>query len=260
MSELVHAAIANRVGTLTIDNPPVNTLSRETLAALDQGLDTLLQETQVRAIVITGAGEKAFVAGANIKAFDAQVNGGDAGLDDMRDYLAQGQALFSKIERAPMPVIAAINGVALGGGLELALACHLRLAAPGVRLGQPEINLGLIPAWGGTQRLPRLIGPTPALELILTGDPIPAERAVELRLVNAIAADVRAAAQTLAEKIASKGAPAIGAALRAVRASQSLPMTDGLIFEVAEAERLFETEDLREGVRAFIEKRPARFA
>lgn len=259
MSQLVHVANRNRVGTLTIDNPPVNALTGATLTALDQAFDALLRDPAVRAVVITGAGDKAFVAGADIKAFDAQVNGGEAGLDAMRAYLAQGQALFTKLEHAPVPVIAALNGVALGGGLELALACHLRLAKPGVRLGQPEINLGLIPAWGGTQRLPRLVGTAVALEMILTGDPLTAEQAQALGLVSAVESDVRAGAQALAEKIASKGAAAVSAALRAVRVSQSLSVAEGLAVEVHEAGQLFDTPDLREGVRAFLEKRPARF-
>lgn len=259
MSQLVRSEIKNRVGTLTIDNPPVNALTGATLTALDEAFDALLRDPAVRVILITGAGGKAFVAGADIKAFDAQVNGGEAGLDAMRAYLAQGQALFAKIEHAPVPVIAALNGVALGGGLELALACHLRLAQTGVRLGQPEINLGLIPAWGGTQRLPRLVGTAVALEIILTGDPLTAERAQAAGLVNAVGSDVRADAQALAEKIAGKGAAAVGAALRAVRVSQNLNVSEGLAVEVHEAEQLFDTPDLREGVRAFIEKRPARF-
>ncbi len=260
MTELVQAKVLNRVATLTIDHPPVNALASEVLAALDAALTRVLTDASVRAIVVTGAGDKAFVAGANIKAFEAQINGGEAGLDEMRAYLAQGQALFFKIEQTPVPVIAAINGVALGGGMELALACHLRLAAPNARLGQPEINLGLIPAWGGTQRLPRLVGSTVALHMILTGDPITADQALALGLVNGVAADVRAEAQALGEKIAAKGAGAIQAALRAVRASQSMRLEDGLALEVSEAERLFETPDLREGVEAFLQKRQARFA
>ncbi len=260
MTELVQAQVLNRVATLTIDHPPVNALASEVLAALDAALTRVLTDASVRAIVVTGAGDKAFVAGANIKAFEAQINGGEAGLDEMRAYLAQGQALFFKIEQTPVPVIAAINGLALGGGMELALACHLRLAAPNARLGQPEINLGLIPAWGGTQRLPRLVGSTVALHMILTGDPITADQALALGLVNGVAADVRAEAQALGEKIAAKGAGAIQAALRAVRASQSMRLEDGLALEVSEAERLFETPDLREGVEAFLQKRQARFA
>lgn len=260
MAELVHINVLNRVATLTIDHPPVNALASEVLTALDAALDSALNDPVVRAIVIAGAGDKAFVAGANIKAFEAQINGGDVGLGEMRAYLAQGQRLFAKIEQAPVPVIAAINGVALGGGMELALACHLRLVAPNARLGQPEINLGLVPAWGGTQRLPRLVGSTVALHMILTGDPITAERALALGLVNGLAADVRAEAQALGEKIAAKSAVAIQAALRAVRASQTMRLDDGLALEVTEAEQLFETPDLREGVEAFLQKRPARFA
>ena len=260
MTELIHVNVLNRVATLTIDHPPVNALASEVLAALDAAFDSALKDSSVRVIVITGAGDRAFVAGANIKAFEAQINGGEPGLDEMRAYLAQGQGLFAKIEQAPVPVIAAINGVALGGGMELALACHLRLVAPNARLGQPEINLGLIPAWGGTQRLPRLVGSTVALHMILTGDPITAEQALALGLVNGLATDVRAEAQALGEKIAAKGAVAIQAVLRAVRASQTMRLDDGLALEVSEAEQLFETPDLREGVEAFLQKRPARFA
>ena len=260
MAELVHVNVLNRVATLTIDHPPVNALASEVLTALDAALSAALADASVRAIVISGSGDRAFVAGANIKAFEAQINGGEAGLDAMRAYLAQGQALFTRIEQSPVPVIAAINGVALGGGMELALACHLRLAAPTARLGQPEINLGLIPAWGGTQRLPRLVGQPVALHMILTGDAITADQALALGLVNSVAADVRAEAQALGEKLAAKGASAIQAALRAVRASQAMRLEDGLALEVNEAERLFETPDLREGVEAFLQKRQARFA
>jgi len=260
MSQLIQIDIEERVATLTLNNPPVNALTQATLSALAAAVDDVLADRSVRVVVITGAGEKAFVAGADIKAFDAQVAGGEAGLAAMREYLAQGQTLFTTLERAPVPVIAALNGVALGGGLELALACHLRVAAPQARLGQPEINLGLIPAWGGTQRLPRLIGQARALELILTGDAVTAEQALAIGLVNAVSGDAVEAAQALARKIASKGAAAAAAALRAVRAGGALSLADGLALEVSEAERLFETADLREGVRAFIEKRPARFA
>ncbi|HRF50345.1 MAG TPA: enoyl-CoA hydratase-related protein [Anaerolineales bacterium] len=260
MSQLIQIDIEERVATLTLSNPPVNALTQATLSALAVAVDDVLADHAVRVVVITGAGEKAFVAGADIKAFDAQVSGGEAGLAAMREYLAQGQTLFTTIERAPVPVIAALNGVALGGGLELALACHLRVAAPQARLGQPEINLGLIPAWGGTQRLPRLIGQTRALELILTGEAVTAEQALAIGLVNAVSGDAVEAAQALARKIASKGAAATAAALRAVRAGLALSLADGLALEVSEAERLFETADLREGVRAFVEKRPARFA
>ncbi|HRE28178.1 MAG TPA: enoyl-CoA hydratase-related protein, partial [Anaerolineales bacterium] len=142
MSQLIQIDIEDRVATLTLSNPPVNALTQATLSALAVAVDDVLADHAVRVVVITGAGEKAFVAGADIKAFDAQVSGGEAGLAAMREYLAQGQTLFTTIERAPVPVIAALNGVALGGGLELALACHLRVAAPQARLGQPEINLG----------------------------------------------------------------------------------------------------------------------
>jgi enoyl-CoA hydratase/carnithine racemase len=199
------------------------------------------------------------VAGADIKAFQRHLASGELGLEAARAYLLAGQALMNQIEQAPVPVIAAINGVALGGGLELALACHLRVAAPSARLGQPEINLGLIPAWGGTQRLPRLIGPARALELILTGDGIDAGAALALGLVNAVSPTPLSTAQVLAGKLAAKGREAVTAALNAHRAVAERPQHQGLQLEAELALQLFQTDNMREGVSAFLEKRAADF-
>ncbi len=259
MSALIQATQDDAVVTLTIHNPPVNALTEETLNALRDALEQTLRTPGVRALVLTGSGEKAFVAGADIKAFERHLTGGELGLQAARVYLLGGQTLMNQIERAPMPVIAAINGVALGGGLELALACHLRVAAPTARLGQPEINLGLIPAWGGTQRLPRLIGPGRALELILTGDPVDADTALRYGLVNAVSATPRETAQALAARIAAKGQDAVAAALTAHRAVADRPQHDGLQLEAELALQLFQTDAMREGVSAFLEKRAPNF-
>jgi enoyl-CoA hydratase/carnithine racemase len=181
MAEYIHVkvAIEDRVGILTIDNPPANALSRATVSDIDAGLDELLASERVKVIVITGAGNFAFVAGADIKEFPDLVTSEDA-----RVFLLRGHAVLSKIEDSPKPVIAAINGLALGGGMELALACHMRIMSDKTRVGQPEIKLGLIPGWGGTQRLPRLIGLGRALEWILTGDMYDAQEAYRLGLAT----------------------------------------------------------------------------
>jgi enoyl-CoA hydratase len=240
------------IAILTIDKPPMNALSAEVLQDLDTTFTTALLNDNVRVVVITGAGTKAFVAGADITEIDKVVSQSEAA-----PFVAQGQELFTKIEQSHKPVIAALNGFTLGGGLELAMACHIRIADKGAKLGLPEIKLGIIPGFGGTQRLPRLIGKASALELILTGDFIPAEKALELGLVNRVTAEGTSvdAALALAENIASKGRPAIQAALRAVLQGSSLPLDKGLDIERDEFSALCETENKKEGIKAFLEKR-----
>jgi enoyl-CoA hydratase len=209
----------------------------------------------VRAVVLTGAGDKAFVAGADIGelAEETPVAG--------RDRALRGQHVLDLIERLGKPVIAAINGVALGGGCELAMACTLRLAADTARLGQPEINLGLMPGYAGTQRLPRLVGKGRALELLLTGEPIGAEEAWRIGLVNRVvpAAELRAEAVRLAHALAAKAPVAMRFILDAVHRGLELPLAEAQALEATLFGLVATTEDMREGTRAFLEKRRAVF-
>ena len=243
--------IEDRVALLVLDHPPANTLDRATLTELDAALDVLLADEQVKVIVITGAGQFAFVAGADVKEIAALHDD-----ETTQAFVLQGQRVFSKIESCPKPVIAAINGVALGGGLELALACHLRIVSDRARLGQVESNLGLIPGWGGTQRLPRIIGLGKAIELILTGDMIQADEALRLGLANKLApADqLLAEAISLAQKLAVKSKLTHAAALRAIVAGRDLPLAVGARLEAAEFCGLISSHDAQEGVSAFLQK------
>ncbi|MBI3331133.1 MAG: enoyl-CoA hydratase/isomerase family protein, partial [Candidatus Omnitrophica bacterium] len=177
----VKIALEERVAVVTIDHRPVNALDRKTLEELGQAVDALGADPTVKAVVLTGAGSLAFVAGADIKEV-SQLGSVEAA----KAMAALGQSVFLKVQRCAKPIIAAINGVCLGGGLELAMACHLRVSGDRARFGQPEINLGIIPGWGGTQRLPRLIGKAKATEWILTGDMLMAQDALRLGLVNQV--------------------------------------------------------------------------
>ncbi|NOZ05588.1 MAG: enoyl-CoA hydratase [Chloroflexi bacterium] len=252
----VKSKVEDRVAVLTIDHPPANALSSATLNDLQSAFDAAVADPEVKAIVITGAGPQFFVAGADIKEIAALTSAAAA-----EAMLLQGQAILNKLEASPKPVIAAVNGYALGGGLELAMACHIRVIAERARLGQPEINLGIIPGFGGSQRLPRLVGRGKALELLLTGDPITGKEAVALGLAN-VAVPGNAVLRTavgLAKKIATKGAPSIAALLTAVREGLDTTLEEGLRIEATQFARLTETEDMREGLTAFVEKRAPKF-
>ncbi|MCS7036368.1 MAG: enoyl-CoA hydratase-related protein [Saprospiraceae bacterium] len=208
----------------------------------------------LKGVVLTGAGEKAFVAGADITEF-SRLNAAEGAA-----FARSGQQVFDLIERFPRPVVAAVNGFALGGGCELAMACHLRVAGERARFGQPEVNLGLIPGYGGTQRLIRYIGRTKALELLLTADMVGAEEALRLGLVNYVvpAGEEVAKACELIEKIAAKAPVAIAKVIECVNAYFS-PGADGFALEAEAFGACCDTEDFREGVSAFMEKRAARF-
>ncbi|MFC3656952.1 enoyl-CoA hydratase [Xanthomonas hyacinthi] len=233
----------------------LNALNRQTLQALDAAFAEAEAEPGIRVVVLTGAGDKAFVAGADIAEMNelTPVQG--------RDFSQRGQRLMRRIERLPKPVLAMLNGFALGGGLELAMACHLRIAADGVRLGQPEINLGLIPGFGGTQRLARLAGRAAALELCLLGTPIDAARALQLGLVNRVvpAADLREATLQLARQLAGAAPLALRGILDAIQVGAESAIEQGLEYETAQFGLLFSSEDMREGTRAFLERRPPLF-
>jgi enoyl-CoA hydratase len=206
-------------------------------------------------VVVTGAGEKSFIAGADINELAVQTPHGG------RDHALRGQHVLDLIENMGKPVIAAINGYALGGGCELAMACTIRLAAETAKLGQPEINLGIIPGYGGTQRLARLVGKGRALELLLTGDQISAQEAHRLGLVNRLvsAAELMGEARTLAATLAAKAPLAARYIIDAVNKGLQMPFADAQVFEATLFGLVASTDDMREGTRAFLEKRKAEF-
>lgn len=257
--QYIRYTIEERVATLVIDHPPVNAFNKQTMQELSDAIDELLANADVKVVIITGGGQMAFVAGADIGEINGFVKSGD--LAGARGMIEKGQQVFLKIERSPKPIIAAINGVCLGGGLELSMACHIRVAGDRVRLGQPEINLGIIPGWGGTQRLARHLGKGKAIEMILTGDPITAQEAKALGLVNFVVPGDAVMRQSvgLARKIASKSALAIAAALKAITDGGDRPIVEGLAVELGQFSELAGSEDTREGVSAFLEKRPPQF-
>jgi len=241
---------------ITVNRPAkLNALNASVIAELEQAAADLAADPSARAVVITGAGEKAFVAGADIGEF--------AGLSaDAGQALARrGQRLFDALAALPKPVIAAVNGFALGGGCELAMACHLRVASSNARFGQPEAKLGLIPGYGGTQRLPRLIGMGRALEMLLTGGTIDAATAHAWGLVNKVVepGELHGAVQKLAEEILAVAPLSVARCLEAVRLGLNLPLEQAERHEAALFGLCFATDDVREGTSAFLEKRPARF-
>ena len=244
------------VATLTINRPKVlNALNIATISELDDAFAAFARDEETRAIVVTGSGEKAFVAGADINELAAQTP------DSARALAARGQAVFARIEDLGKPVIAAINGYALGGGCELAMACTLRLAADTAKIGQPEIQLGIMPGYGGTQRLPRLVGAGKALELMLLGTPVDAHEALRIGLVNRVVPHqaLLPDAQALAATLAGQPPLAIRAILEAVNRGAHLPLTDACALEAAHFGLLAATADMREGTRAFLEKRKPSF-
>lgn len=241
---------------IEIDRPKaLNALNTPTLHELERALDEAAKDADLRVLVVTGAGEKAFVAGADISEMS------NMGPTQARTFSSVGHRVFEKLEKLPVPTIAAVNGFALGGGMELALACDLIYASEKARFGQPEVNLGVIPGFGGTQRLPRKIGPMRALELCFTGDMIPAEKAREVGLVLEVFAPeaLREGVDAIAKKIASKGPLAIAALKRVIiEASACDPRTANAL-EQETFGVLFGSDDQKEGMRAFLEKRPATF-
>jgi len=244
------------VAVLTIDHPPVNTLDARTFEALRDAFDAAMIDDAVKVIVITGVGQS-FIAGADVSELQAIGSAQDA-----REKAEAGQALFCRVERSPKPVIGAINGrYCLGGGNELALACHLRIAEEKAKFGQPETKLGLIPGWGGTQRLTRLVGVGRAIELILTGDPIRAEEAHRIGLVNRVVPEGEALQEALrlAKRLASQSRLALAQALDAIYTGLDVGLERGLEYEVERFSEMADTEDMHEGLRAFLEKRRPQF-
>jgi enoyl-CoA hydratase/carnithine racemase len=231
---------------VTITHPPVNAISRATAGAILEALTAAEADPACRALVLTGDGDRYFSAGADLTE-----------LTHAADDVAASLDLTTGLETSPLPVIAAVNGFALGGGCEIALACDLRICSDGARFGQPEIKLGIMPGWGGTQRLPRLVGRGRALEMLLTGDQIDSERALEWGLVTRVvaSADLRTAALSLANLIASRPPLAVAAIKRAIRVGLEGSLDDGLRREREEFARVLATDDAREGLSAFLEKR-----
>lgn len=244
------------IAIVTLNRPEkLNALSRESIAALSEAFKSFENDQELRVVILTGAGDRAFSAGTDLSEL-IQMDASDA-----PSVAERGQQLCNQIEQYQVPVIAAINGLAAGGGCELALACHLRIAVSNARFSLPETKLGIIPGYGGTQRLTRELGRARALELILTSGTINAEDALRLGLINRLvaASELLAAAEALAQEIAQLAPLAIRACLKAVVGGAELPLQEGLALEAKLFASLFATADMREGTRAFLEKRKPSF-
>jgi len=255
--EPVRAETRDGVRTLTVDRPEkMNALNAAVLEALDERIREAEADGALRCLIVTGAGEKAFIAGADIGELVKLTP------LDGREHARRGQAVVERIESLPIPTIAAINGYAYGGGLELALACTLRVASENARMGLPETSLGILPGYGGTQRLARLLGTSRAAELILTSEKgITAADAGRLGLVNRVvpAGQALAAAMDLAQAIVKNGPIACRYALEAIRRGSEMPLSEGLAYEATLFGLCASTRDMKEGMTAFLEKRPAKF-
>lgn len=249
---LLYSIEDETTAVVTINRPEsLNALNRQVVSELAAAMESCKKDDSLRAVIITGSGNKAFMAGADIKEMQGM------GHVEALEFLHGVRELFDMIERFPKPVIAAVNGLALGGGCELALACDLRIAAEGAVFGQPEINVGIMPGAGGTQRLPRLIGPARAKELLFTGDTIDARTALGMGLVNKVVPPgvLLAESRELAKKIAHKSPLIIGLIKQAVNTGLDCPLPAGLSFELQCCAFLFGTEDRNEGMGAFVERR-----
>ena len=248
--------VKDPVAYITFNRPKVlNALNRQTVEELGDALNRAREDSSVRALILTGAGEKSFVAGADINELAQRTP------VDGKDFSLFGQEIFHQLETMGKPSIAAINGFALGGGCELALSCTMRIASKNARLGQPEVKLGIIPGYGGSQRLARLCGKGIAHELILSGEMISADEALRIGLVNHVVeqAELIPTAESIAKKIAANAPLAVKFAMEAVERGMEMPQQEGLFLEATLFGLCCATEDMREGTRAFIEKRPAQF-
>jgi len=248
--------VSEQIARITFNRPNVlNALNRKTMDELGDCLKKVRADDGIRVLILTGAGEKAFIAGADTNELSQQtpVNG--------REFTLYGQKIIHRLETLGKPAIAAINGFALGGGCELALACTLRIASRNAKLGQPEVKLGIIPGYGGSQRLPRLCGKGVAHELILTGEMITADEALRVGLVNRVVepGELLATAEAIAKKIIANAPLAVKYALEAVERGMEMPQEEGLYLEATLFGLCCATQDMREGTRAFLEKRPPKF-
>ena len=248
--------VKDQIARITFNRPAVlNALNLRTLDELADCLESVRRDDAIRVLILTGGGEKAFVAGADINELARQTP------LEGKDTALRGQGVFGRLETLGKPSIAAINGFALGGGCELALACTMRIASRNAKLGQPEVKLGVLPGYGGSQRLARLCGKGIAQELILTGDMISAEEALRIGLVNHVteAADLLATAESIARKIIANAPLAVKYSMEAIQKGMEMPQEEGLFLEATLFGLCCATEDMREGTRAFLEKRPAKF-
>lgn len=246
----------DRTATITLNRPPMNPISSVLIDELNAVLDEIEGNGEIRAVILTGAGEKAFCAGADISEFGQAFAEGS-----MKELVMSRHRMFTRIEKFPKPVIAAINGYALGGGCELAMSCHLRIMSSEAVAGQPEINLGIIPGYGGTQRLPRLVGRTRAYEMLFLGDRISAARALEIGLINKVSepASLMDDARDLAGRLAAQAPVAIGLIIDSVNRGLETTIEEGLEIEAENITVVSQTEDAMEGSLAFMEKRPPQF-
>jgi len=255
-SAWVSLAVADGVGLISMERPPVNAMSRAFMGELEASVEHVAADPAVRVVVVTSRLPGMFSGGADIRELDG------LGADGCAAFIALGQGLFGRVGEIPKPVIAAINGVCVGGGMELSMACDLRLAARSARFGQPEVNLGVVSGWGGTQRLPRLVGKTRGLELLMLGEQISAEAALAMGLVNRVVPDEALMGETiaLAQKLAAKPPVALAKIKEAVERGLFLPLAQGLSEEARCYVEAYMAGDAGEGIRAFLEKRPARFS
>ncbi len=254
--EFLSVSTEEGVSFLSINRPPVNALGVKLLDEIGAAMDKFGVDPKTKVIVIVSAIPNVFIAGVDLKEMAALSNE-----DEIVNVIRKGQAVFSKIENSQKPVIAAIHGACVGGGQELVLACHMRIASDRTRFAQPEITLGIIPGFGGSQRLPKIVGASRAAELILTGDIITPQEAYRIGLVNKVVSDgsLIKTAREMAKKIARHGLPAIQAAMRAMRQGLDKTIAEGMLVEEKEFRTITSTKDMREGIRAFVEKRQPKF-
>jgi enoyl-CoA hydratase/carnithine racemase len=254
--QFINISIEEKVALLKINRPPVNALGRGLLQEIEQTIESFQNNPDVKAVIIASAIQNVFIAGVDLKEM-AQITNPD----EILEIVKKGQAVFSKIENSEKPVIAAIQGACVGGGQELVMACHIRIASDRTRFAQPEITLGIIPGFGGTQRLSRIVGPSRAAELILTGDLITPQEALRIGLINHLVSDgaLIKTAKEIAKKIARHSLPAIRASMRAIRNGIRVSLEEGLQIEATEFKSITATKDMYEGIRAFLEKRQPKF-
>jgi enoyl-CoA hydratase len=248
-------AVADRIATITVNRPDkLNALDDATIGELGRAIDEARSRDDVAGVLLTGAG-RAFVAGADISELSTQ------SAFEAKERARRGQEVFRRFETSPKPVIAAINGFALGGGCELAMACHVRIASEAAKFGQPETKLGIVPGYGGTQRLPRLVGQGRALQLLLTGEIIDAGEAFRIGLVNRVvpAGELIAVATAMLRQMLDNGPHAVALCIEAVDRGLGMTLDDGLMLEANHFGLCASTSDMGEGMRAFLEKRPPRF-
>lgn len=259
MSKLVHLEIVDGIATVTIDNPPMNVLSSQVSKQLKETISYIKDDPEVIVVIVTGAGDRAFMAGADIKEFPGWT---DLNKDELRNIAKANHEVFNLLDELPKPTIAMLNGFSLGGGCELALACDIRIAEEHAQLGLPEVKLGLFPGAGGTQRLPRLIGEAKAKELMFLGDSLTASEALSIGLVNQVVpkGEGMEAAVSMAKKMSNLSLQALSRIKKAVNDGANQSLHSALELEVDLFVDLFGTEDVKEGIQAFIQKRKAKFS